>query len=73
MGPFEMVVAIVFIVAVASVMRSRVNRGGDAATTEQVERLRAQVDLLNERVKVLEKLATDPAKRLSDEIERLRG
>lgn len=73
MGPFEMVVAIVFIVAVAQVMRARAAKGGSSEANEQVAKLRAQVDQLNERVKVLEKLATDPAKRLSDEIERLRG
>lgn len=73
MGPFEMVVAIVLIVAVAGVMKSRAGKGGSSDADEQIAKLRAQVDQLNERVKVLEKLATDPARRLSDEIERLRG
>lgn len=73
MGPFEMVVAIVFIVAVAGVMRARAGSSASNEAEEQIVRLRAQVDRLNERVKVLEKLATDPSKRLSDEIERLRG
>lgn len=73
MGPFEMVVAIVFIVAVASVVKTRAKPGNSRETEEQIARLRAQVDQLNERVKVLEKLATDPARRLSEEIERLRG
>ncbi|HEY4545058.1 MAG TPA: hypothetical protein VIG90_01350 [Pedomonas sp.] len=73
MGPFEMVVAIVLIVAIAGVMKARASSGVNAETNDQIVRLKAQVDQLNERVKVLEKLATDPAKRLSDEIERLRG
>jgi coenzyme F420-reducing hydrogenase alpha subunit len=34
--------------------------------------LKANVDRLEERLKVLERIATDPAKRLEDEIERLR-
>lgn len=73
MGPFEMVVAIVFIVVVAGLLKARLNNNGNAEANEQIARLRTQVEQLNERVKVLEKLATDPAKRLSDEIERLRG
>ena len=73
MGPFEMVVAIVFIVAIAGVMKARASHGPNRDAVDQIARLQTQVDQLNERVKVLEKLATDPAKRLSDEIERLRG
>lgn len=73
MGPFEMVVAIVFIVAVAGVMRARAGSSVNKEAEEQITRFRAEVSQLNERVKVLEKLATDPSKRLADEIERLRG
>lgn len=73
MGPFEMVVAIVFIVAVAGVVKTRAAKGGYPEAEDQIARLRTQVDQLNERVKVLEKLATDPSRRLADEIERLRG
>ena len=54
-------------------VKTRANPGNSRETEEQIARLRAQVDQLNERVKVLEKLATDPARRLSEEIERLRG
>ncbi len=36
-------------------------------------RLRGEVTRLNERIQVLERLATDPAKRLSDEIEQLKN
>jgi len=73
MGPFEMVVAIVLIVAIAGVMKTKAKSGMSQEASEEIARLRAQVNQLNDRVKVLEKLATDPAKRLSDEIERLRG
>ena len=40
-------------------------------TTEN-EQLKATVERLEERLKVLERIATDPAKRLDDEIEKLR-
>lgn len=73
MGPFEMIVAIVLIVAIAGVMKARANQGPSREAEEQIARLQVQVNQLNDRVKVLEKLATDPARRLSDEIERLRG
>ena len=36
------------------------------------EQLKATVERLEERLKVLERIATDPAKRLDDEIEKLR-
>lgn len=36
------------------------------------EQLRATVDKLEERLKVLERIATDPAKRLADDIDNLR-
>ena len=36
------------------------------------ERLKANVEKLEERLKVLERIATDPAKRLSDDIDNLR-
>ena len=36
------------------------------------DRLKANVEKLEERLKVLERIATDPAKRLSDDIDNLR-
>jgi hypothetical protein len=45
--------------------------GDDDTSREEAERLRGEVARLNERIQVLERLATDPAKRLSDEIESL--
>ena len=64
MGPFEMVVAIVAITAIASVIRARY--GVDT------ERLRAEVKALKERVAVLERLATDGSTALEREFEKLR-
>ena len=47
-------------------IQPRVDDGAEAA------RLRGEVARLNERIQVLERLATDPGKRLSDEIEALK-
>ena len=85
MNPFEMVVMIVAIGAVASVFRakygiaprSRRNRDGqEAAPANDAEtiRLREEVKELKERLHVLERIATDNnrAVDLDREIERLR-
>ena len=48
---------------------------GDEPTKSLVaenEQLRATVGQLEERLKVLERIATDPSRRLADDIERLR-
>ena len=73
MGPFAMVVLIVLIVTIGRVYRARYKSVGDAppANTADAERLRHEVTRLNERIAVLERLATDPAKRLSAEIDAL--
>lgn len=50
-------------------------RGDDEAARSlkaENEQLRATVGKLEERLKVLERIATDPAKRLADDIENLR-
>ncbi len=86
MNPFEMVVAIVGITAVASVLRAkyghrRRNRGeqlwgepdGDLAAENNA--LRDEMRGMKERLQVLERLATDDesdARRLDREIEKLR-
>lgn len=80
MNPFEMVVLIVLITAIASVLRARFgirrdNKGneysirGDGA---EAARLRDEVKALKERVIVLERIATDKNHLLEQEIERLR-
>ncbi len=77
-NPFGMVVAIVFIVMIASVIRawlqSRAPREGEASPEERAEamRLREEVKQLKERIHVLERIATDRENSLSREIEELR-
>jgi hypothetical protein len=78
MSVYTMVVMIVAIVAVSRVLRERyraMNRlPGKADGCAEAENLKLQgeVSRLNERIRVLERLATDPAKRLSDEIDSLK-
>lgn len=80
MNPFEMVVAIVAITAIASVIRAKygvvrrhkgedfIQRGPDP----EAEWLRAEVKQLKERVAVLERLATDGSTALEREFEKLK-
>ena len=84
LGVFTMVVLIVLIVTIGRVLRAKygepsIGRGRrgmalmqDTASTEEAVRLRSEVTRLNDRIQVLERLATDPAKRLSDEIDALK-
>ena len=79
------VVLIVMISAIAGVMRSRkggnsqIRHQGDDAHSEanalpshREKELESEVVSLRERVKVLERIATDPARRTAEEIEKLR-
>ena len=83
MGPFEMVVAIVGIGAVASVMRARhgivrTGRGrdrkevyvGQPRDDQEAERLRGEVRSLKDRVQVLEAIVTDGDRNRSLALER---
>ena len=85
MNPFEMVVAIVGIGAVASVLRAKYGyrrRGReetwtapDADLATENKALRDEMRGMKERLQVLERLATDDesdARRLDREIEKLR-
>ena len=81
MNPFEMVVLIVAIGAVASIFRAKYgvvrNRHGDELPMRDPdsERMRDEVRALKERVAVLERIATDANSRGSElerEIEALR-
>ena len=86
MNPFEMVVLIVAIMAVAGVMRARYGapRTGrfmrrhrawqdeNQAEDPEKEMLRDEVKELKERVAVLERIATDSSSSLEREIEQLR-
>ena len=87
MNPFEMVVLIILIVTVGRVLSARygVSAGGkrrgrdrdfiappqDVVSLEDGTRMKSEIDRLNARIQVLERLATDPSKRLSDAIDAL--
>jgi hypothetical protein len=80
MNPFEMVVLIVLITAIASVLRARFgirrdNKGNEYSIKDdsaEAARLRDEVKALKDRVIVLERIATDKNHLLDQEIERLR-
>ncbi|MBQ0772955.1 MAG: hypothetical protein KBT59_13995 [Sphingomonadales bacterium] len=87
MGWPEAVVAIIIIVTIGRVMRSKYRAehgiledrrgnaiGSQARNEPQTERLQEEVKYLKERVAVLEKIATDDrgARDLENEIEKLR-
>ena len=79
MNPFEMVVLIILIVTVGRVMSARFggkdqrrSLKGPAEDGAENIRLQAEVARLNDRMRVLERLATDPARRLADEIDSLK-
>ncbi len=85
MNPFEMVVLIILIVTVGRVLSARYGVGAgrrrgrgfvdlppqDVVSLDDGERMKAEIDRLNARVQVLERLVTDPSKRLSDQIDAL--
>ncbi len=87
MNPCEMVVAIIAIVTLGKVISARygVNAWGkrsrrdrnfvalpqDVVSLEDGARMKSEIDRLAQRVQVLERLATDPSKRLSDQIDAL--
>jgi hypothetical protein len=80
-NPFSMVVAIVFITAVASVLRARYGYSRKARRGEPMviadadsARMRDEIKQLKDRIAVLERLATDhnSTATLDREIEKLR-
>jgi hypothetical protein len=81
MNPFEMVVAIVAITAIASVIRAkygvvRRHKGEELAQPTpdpEAQRLRDDVKALKARVAVLERLATDSSTALDREFEKLKN
>lgn len=82
MGPFEMVVAIVLICAIAGVARSKHNaklgiiEDDDGNQRRMVDpdagQAREEIKQLKARIAVLERIATDKSNRLGEEIEALR-
>lgn len=82
MGPFEMVVGIVFIVTIGSIVRAKMgvrrdDRGNDyvaIGNDAETKALQGEIRALKERIQVLERIATDHnrAATLDEEIEKLR-
>ncbi len=82
MGPYEMVVGIVLIVAIVmigSVLKARMgggrHRGGIGQAPHAADenaRLRAEVKALHERLAVLERITVEKENSLEREIEKLR-
>lgn len=74
-NPFTMIVAIVLIGVGAGVINNylklKANRTEDAASAADVARMQAEIDRLSERVRVLEKIATDKEAQLREDISRL--
>jgi hypothetical protein len=83
----EMIVLVVLIVIIGRVISAKygVNAWGkrsrrdrdliamphDVVSLEDGARMKSEIDRLNARIQVLERLATDPSKRLSDQIDAL--
>ncbi len=66
-----MIVLIVAITTFGRIYRHRHSQPAqpvDALSLTEAAQMKAEIHRLNDRIQVLERLATDPAKRLSDEI-----
>lgn len=74
MGPFEMVVAIILIVTIGNIVRTRAKYRGTSLAPSEVTQMQKEIARLRERVQVLERVITDNegSLRLDHEIERLR-
>ncbi len=76
MSFWSAIVLIVLITAVAGIFRNRSTSEDrlpeSEATSARERELESEVEQLRERVKVLERIATDPARRTAEEIEKLR-
>lgn len=76
MNPFEMVAIIVVAVMIASVLRAKYSGGSRDSETPQERaetlRLREEVAMLKDRLKVLERITVEKENSLAKEIEELR-
>lgn len=79
MGFWTAIVLIVLITSIAGVFGHRSHRKDEAIPEQERRTLegerdaaRAELEDLRERVKVLERIATDPSRRTAEEIEKLR-
>jgi cell division protein FtsL len=77
MSVFTMIVLIVFIVTMARLYESRQKATREGGTIgnkgNENQQLEAEITRLNARIAVLERIATDPSKRLADEIDSLKS
>ncbi len=81
MNPFEFVIAVLIIVFAFTIIRHKLGiparsiremRGGPPGTDPDNDRLRAQVQQLQERIRVLERIVTDRGVETAAQIEALR-
>jgi cell division protein FtsB len=81
MNPFEFVLAVLLMVFVFSIIRHKMGipvrsmremRGDPPVNDAESERLRAQVQQLQERIRVLERIVTDSGAQTAAQIEALR-
>jgi signal transduction histidine kinase len=81
MNPFEFVIALVFLVFAFSIIRHRLGipvrsmremRGDPPPNDAENERLRSQVQQLQDRIRVLERIVTDRGAETAAQIEALR-
>jgi len=74
-SPFTMVVLIVLIAVGAGVIRTwletKANASSNSEDRDRMAKMEAEIDRLNERVRTLERLATDPEQRLREDFSRL--
>ena len=80
MNPFEFVLAVLFMVFVFTIIRHKLGipvrsmreMRGDPVDDAENERLRVQVQQLQERIRVLERIVTDSGVQTAAQIEALR-
>jgi hypothetical protein len=74
MNQYEFIIAIIFVVMIASVFKARYKYSVRQQPTDAGEalRLREEIRTLKERIAVLERIATDKSSALDREIEQLR-
>jgi hypothetical protein len=81
MNPFEFVLAVIILVFAFSIIRHKMGiplrsmremRGDPPANDVETERLRGQVQQLQERIRVLERIVTDGGAQTAAQIEALR-
>ena len=81
MNPFEFVLAVLFLVFAFTIIRHKLGipvrsmremRGDPPVNDQENERLRAQVQQLQDRIRVLERIVTDRGVETASQIEALR-